>query len=65
MLIASRNDGIVHSRSARPVLIDAGVLRGNGDTASHTLCTMLTNSQFFTKVSIGKYRLRADDVEAA
>ena len=52
--IAKRSNGIVASASARPLLIEAGLLRGTH--AANALWTVLTSSDLFKKEGRGKYR---------
>ena len=61
LAIASRNDGIVRSTPARVALIDAGVLRGNRNSASHALCTALSDSPQFVREAPGRHKMVNDD----
>ena len=53
--IAKRNDGVINSRSVRPLLKDAGLL--NGTQISHRLWSKLSDSDSFEQIGRGKYRL--------
>lgn len=55
--IAERNNGVINSRAARYLLIDAGVLRGQPATTSHALSTELRESERFERITRGKYKL--------
>lgn len=58
--IAERNDGTLASTAARPVLVDAGVLRGS--QVGNALWSALDRSERFEREAKGRYRL-VDDHE--
>ena len=57
LFIAEHNNGIVINSEARPILVEAGVLRGKQSTVSHTLCRALAESPRFSRETNGRYRL--------
>ena len=63
LFIAEHNDGVIVSNQVRPVLVEAGQLRGQPNTTSHALCTWLTESPRFERTGVGRYRLVDDNDE--
>ena len=53
--IAESNKDQLNSRAVRPLLIEAGVLRGN--QTSHTLWSHISESDRFEQIARGIYRL--------
>ena len=53
--LAEQNDGIVKNYAVRPLLVDAGILRG--DRPEHALSLALRNSERFESVSRGVFKM--------
>ena len=56
--LAEQNDGIVKNYAVRPLLVDAGILRGK--RPEHALSVALRNSERFESVSRGQFKLVDD-----
>lgn len=64
--LAEKNRGILNSYQARPVLVEAGLLKGSPGTTSSRLYDTLSSSQYFEPLGDkkGRWRLVTYDIDA-